>query len=166
MGTLIGPEPIAPHHDLTGFSCGRPSLDDWLKQRALKSEGRSARTYVVAEEGKVVAFYCFAAGAVTHASAPKSLQRNMPDPLPVILLGRLAVDLTQQGRRIGRAMLVDALKRALQVSQQIGARAVMVHAIDEAAARFYQAAGFTRFPLESMTLFLTMESIAAFGLGE
>jgi GNAT superfamily N-acetyltransferase len=161
MGALSGPEPIGSQHNIAGFSCGQQSLDEWLKQRALRSEGRSARTYVVAEDGNVIAYYCFAAGAVRHGEAPKQLQRNMPDPLPVILLGRLAVDAGQHGRGIGKGLLRDALKRALEVSRHIGARAVLVHAIDDAAARFYERAGFTRFTTEPRTLFITIEAIAA-----
>jgi GNAT superfamily N-acetyltransferase len=161
MGPLSRPEPLGQQHNVDGFSCGHPSLDDWLKQRAIRSEGRSARTYVVTEDGKVVAYYCFAAGAVRHEDAPKPLQRNMPDPSPVLLLGRLAVDLTQQGRGIGRSLLGDALRRALEVSRHIGARAVLVHAIDDGAVSFYESAGFTRFVTEPRTLFITMDAITA-----
>jgi GNAT superfamily N-acetyltransferase len=161
MGALNRPEPIGEGHDVADFSCGQPPLDDWLKQRAQRSEGRSARTYIVADEGRVVAYYCLAAGAVRHGEVSKPLQRNMPDPVPVIFLGRLAVDLTQQGRGLGRALLGDALRRALAASRHIGARAVLVHAIDAAAVRFYRAAGFNEFPPDSRTLFLTIEEIAA-----
>ena len=161
MGALSAPEPIGPHHRLLEFSSGKPPLDDWLKQRALKSEGRSARTYVVCDEDAVVGYYCFAAGAVRLAEAPKPLQRNMPDPLPIILLGRLAIDSRQQGRGIGKGLLRDALRRALEASRAIGARAVVVHAIDDDAVRFYDAFGFAPSPISPRPLFLPMETIAA-----
>lgn len=161
MGALSAPEPVGPHHQFLGFSSGKPPLDDWLKQRALKSEGRSARTYVVCDEDVVVGYYCFAAAAVRLAEVPKPLQRNMPDPLPVILLGRLAVDSHQQGRGIGKGLLKDALHRALGASRTIGARAVLVHAIDDDAVRFYNAFGFMPSPISPRTMFLPMETIAA-----
>jgi predicted N-acetyltransferase YhbS len=161
MGALGAPEPINARHDLTAFSSGKEPLDNWLRQRALKSEGRSARTYVVCDGDTVVGYYSFAASSVRLSDAHKPLQRNMPDPLPVILLGRLAVDANHKGRGIGSDMLRDALLRALSVSQLIGARAVMVHAIDEAAVSFYVASGFRRSDDLPMTLFLPMETIAA-----
>src|SRR5690606_496983 len=142
-----------------GFSCGKPPLDDWVKHRALRAEGRSARTYVTCEARAVVAYYCFAAGAVRLEGVPKPMRRNMPTEVPVILIGRLAVDSRFQGRGIGSALLRDAFARALEASTIIGARAVMVHALDEEAAAFYTAYGFERFPESSLTYFLQMETI-------
>jgi GNAT superfamily N-acetyltransferase len=160
-GSVAPPVPISPDHLTDAFRCGRPSLDDWLHHRALKSEGRSARTYVACLGRTVAAYYCFAAGAVRLDDVPKPMQRNMPTLVPVILIGRLAVDAQYQGTGLGKAMLKDALLRALQAAEIVGARAVMVHAIDEEAATFYARRGFIRFPDASYTFFLPMEAIRA-----
>jgi predicted N-acetyltransferase YhbS len=161
MGALSAPQPIDARHQLSGFASGKPPLDDWLKQRALKSEGRSARTYVVCDGDVVVGYYCFSAGSVRLSDAPKPMQRNMPDPLPIILLGRLAVDTNHQGRGIGKGMLKDALLRATEVSRLIGARAVMVHAIDDEAVQFYLATGFIRSPDLPQKLYLPLGTVGA-----
>jgi GNAT superfamily N-acetyltransferase len=160
-GELSAPEPITPQVKVDDFSSGKPPLDDWLHRRALKAEGRSARTYVVAARSVVVGYYCFAAGAVRLAEAPKPLRRNMPDPVPVILLGRLAVDQRWQGRGIGKGLLKDALLRALAASLHIGARAVLVHAIDDDARAFYEGFDFVAYPAGTRTLFLPMETIGS-----
>ena len=159
LAAVSAPRPIAPDDETADFSCSKPPLDDWLRHRALRAEGRSARTYVVCEARAVVAYYCFAAGAVRLEDVPKPMRRNMPTEVPVILIGRLAVDSRYQGRGIGSALLKDAFARALEASTIIGARAVMVHALDEEAAAFYAAFGFVRFPGSSLTFFLPMETI-------
>lgn len=158
---LSPPCPIAPAHDTAAFSCGQEPLDDWLKQRALKSEGRSARTYVVCSGETVVGYYALAAGAVARAGAPAKLRRNAPDPIPVMIIGRLAVDEGFAGMGLGSGMLRDAFRRILQVSQTVGCRAVLVHAIDRDAAAFYARYGFIEFPAGSRTLFLPLETLAA-----
>jgi GNAT superfamily N-acetyltransferase len=160
-GRLSAPAPITPEARIDDFSSGKPPLDDWLQRRAMKAEGRSARTYIVTAHSAVVGYYCFAAGAVRLLDAPKALRRNMPDPVPVILLGRLAVDQRWQGRGIGKGLLKDALLRALAASLHIGARAVLVHAIDDDAKAFYEGFGFIAFPDGTRTLFLPMETIGA-----
>jgi GNAT superfamily N-acetyltransferase len=156
---LSAPAPIMPLARVEDFSSGKPPLDDWLKRRALKAEGRSARTYVVTAQDIVVGYYCFVAGAVRLVDAPKPQRRNMPDPLPVILLGRLAVDQHWQGFGIGKGLLKDALLRALAASLHIGVRAVLVHAIDDDAKAFYERFGFIAFPDGTRTLFLPIETI-------
>jgi len=155
------PSPISADHDTSGFNCGKSALDDWLKLRALKSEGRSARTYMVCAGLEVVGYYCLATGSVRVDELPKKLGGDMPAAVPVIILGRLAVHSGYQGRRIGRYLLKDALLRALQLSRQIGCRAVLVHAIDEDAAAFYAGFGFIAFPPGGRTFFLPIKSIAA-----
>lgn len=158
---ISAPAPIAASHDTSRFSCGKPALDDWLRERALRSEGRSARTYVACLGNGVIGYYCFAAGAVRIDEVPKAMRRNMPTLVPVILIGRLAVDAGYQGLGLGRSLLKDALLRALQASGIVGARAVMVHAIDEQAAAFYAGYGFIPFPADSLTFFLPFETIKA-----
>lgn len=155
------PVPLTPDHVTSRFGCGKTALDDWLRLRAVKAEGRSARTYVARLGDVVVGYYCFAAGAVRIEDVPKKMQRNMPTLIPVILIGRLAVDSGHQGLGIGKGLLKDALLRAAKAAQIVGCRAVMVHAIDEAAAAFYASRGFIPFPADSGTFFLPMETIRA-----
>jgi GNAT superfamily N-acetyltransferase len=159
-GRLSAPSPIGPDHDLGQFHCGTESLDDWLRLRALKSEGRSSRTYVVSDGPIVVGYYCLSTGAEKRASVPSKIARNTSDPVPLILLGRLAVDLNYQGRRIGAGLLKDALQRVAQVSKAVGSRALIVHAIDRNATAFYVKYGFIEFPQASQTLFLPIDTIA------
>lgn len=158
---LGAPEPIRPDHITSRFSCGRPPLDDWLKSRALQSEGRSARTYVVRAGDEVVGYYCIATGSVRVDELPRKLRGDLPSSVPVITLGRLAVHLGYQGQRIGKSLLKDALLRSLQISQQVGCRAVLVHALDAEAAAFYAAFGFIAYPEGGHTFFMAMKSIAA-----
>ncbi|MBN9533332.1 MAG: GNAT family N-acetyltransferase [Alphaproteobacteria bacterium] len=158
---LTAPAPLDAGHEIADFDCGKPALNDWLYSRAGKAEGLSARTYVVCLEKRVVGYYALAAGAVQRTHAPSRLSRNMPDPIPVFVLARLAVDRNYSGRNIGSGLLKDGLKRALQASNAIGARAVLVHAIDEDAARFYLQYGFMPFQRERNTLFLPIRQIAA-----
>ena len=153
------PVPIDSTHDTSGFSCGVDVLDDWLKAVALKSEGRSARTYVVCEDRVVVGYYCLSTGSVSRGSAPGRLRRNVPDPLPVMVVGRLAVIERCKGQGIGSAMLRDAVRRALQVSEIVGCAALVVHAIDDAAATFYRAHGFVESPVGPRTLFLPLDAL-------
>jgi GNAT superfamily N-acetyltransferase len=163
MGKIDGPpEPLGASHDLSRFDGGKDALNDWLRSKAARSEGRSARCYVVCEGAVVVGYYCLAAGAVMHAPArlPRTLRANLPDPAPVLLLGRLAVDKAHHGRGIGKGLLKDALQRALAASRVIGARAIVVHALDDDAAAFYAGFGFRPFPGEPRTMFLAMETVA------
>jgi GNAT superfamily N-acetyltransferase len=158
---LTPPTPLTASHDLSKFDCGKSVLDEWLRRRALKNESRGgSRTYVVCEENRAAAYYALAAGAVTRERAPASLARNMPDPLPVLIIGRLAVDVRYQGMRLGAALLKDAVLRCLKASREIGATAILVHALDEDAARFYAQYGFIPFPQEPRTLYLPMASVA------
>lgn len=155
------PTPIEATHETAAFTCGKAALDDWLKTRALKSEGRSARTYVVCAGNSVAAYYCLATGSVRRAERLRRLAGDVPDHVPIIVIGRLAVDSRFQGMRLGKHPLKDALLRALQVSRQVGCRAVLVHAIDEDAAAFYAAYSFVRFPAASRTFFMPVKQIAA-----
>jgi hypothetical protein len=128
--------------------------------RALKSQGRSARTYIVTNRRKsVVGYYCISTGAVALAGAPPKLKRNMPDPILVIIIGRLGVDTRHQGGGIGRGLLKDAFGRIMTASDIVGVRAVLVHAIDQDAMPFY--ARFHTFPEGALTLFISMEDVIA-----
>ena len=154
---LTAPVRLTAFHNLAGFDCGTPSLNQWLTRQALKNEVSGAsRTYVVCLDNSVVGYYCLAAGAVVRTEAPKPMQRNMPDPIPVMVLGRLAVDLANQGQGIGRALLRDAILRVLGAAEIVGIRAILVHAISEEAKRFYLSHGFEESPIEPMTLCLAL----------
>ncbi len=157
-----GPTPITPAHETGAFSCRHVSLDDWLKNNALKAEGRTARTYVVTEGPRlVVGYYCLATGAVAREGAPGRVRRNAPDPVPIAVIGRLAVAKHYERRGIGSGMLQDALRRVLQISEAVGCTAVFVHAIDGDACTFYTRFGFVEFPSDSKTLFLPIQTLRA-----
>lgn len=154
---ITPPEKLTPAHDLSGFHSGEEALDDWLRQRALANEESGAsRTYVVCVKKKVAGYYALATGAVAHADAPGRVKRNVPDPIPVMVLGRLAVDREFQNRGIGTGLLRDAVLRTLQASEIAGIRAILVHAISEAAKGFYEKQGFIASPIGPMTVMITV----------
>jgi GNAT superfamily N-acetyltransferase len=158
--TLNPPVPLADHHDFADFGCGVATLDDWLRKRARANQASGAsRTFVLCEEDRVVAYYALASGAVRIAEAPSSLRRNMPDPIPVAVLGRLAIDRAHQGRGLGRALVRDAALRLLQAAEILGIRALLVHAICDDAKNFYVATGFTPSPLDPMTLIVGLAEL-------
>jgi GNAT superfamily N-acetyltransferase len=151
------PRPINAADDLQQFDCGHAALDEWLRNRALRNEsGGASRTFVSvdAETGRVAGYYCLAASSVRSTTASGALRRNMPDPIPVILIGRLAVEQGHHGRGLGAALLRDAIVRSVEASTIIGARAIFVAAIDDAAVRFYERFGFTPLPGVSRLLYL------------
>jgi GNAT superfamily N-acetyltransferase len=157
-GSISPPEKLSSIHDLVQFHCGEPALDDWLRKRARQNEESGAsRTYVVCVGKRVVGYYALAVGAVAHVVAPGRVRRNMPEPVPVMVLGRLAVDQTMQGGGVGPALLRDAVLRTLQAAEIAGMRAILVHAISERAKRFYEKWGFVSSPVEPMTLMITVE---------
>lgn len=159
--TYTPPEPIKPTHDVETFDCGNPTLNDWLRKRALGSETSGAsRTYVVCYENKVVGYYCLASGSVIRAEAPGKIRRNMPDPIPVMILGRLAVDVNHQSKGIGKGLVKDAVLRTLQASEIAGIRAILVHALDEEAEQFYvERCGFTPSPVHPLTLMVMLADV-------
>lgn len=161
-GPLTPPEKLRPGHDLSGFDCGEASLDDWLRRRALpNTESGASRTYVVCSGPmRVVAYYALAAGAVAHLEAPGRVKRNMPDPIPVMVLARLAVDRSYQGRGLGASLPRDAIVRTLQAAEIAGIRAMLVDAISDRARRFYESAGFAPSPVDPSMLFITMAEAA------
>lgn len=160
--TLTAPTPLADHHELSLFASGAAALDDWLKRRARANQLNGAsRTFVICDGDRVVGYYALASGAVNVSAATGRFRRNMPDPIPVALLGRLAVDRRWQGRGVGRALFRDAALRLSNAAELIGIRGVLVHAISQEAKAFYLALGFDPSPLEPMTLMITLADINA-----
>jgi GNAT superfamily N-acetyltransferase len=157
---LLAPQPLTAAHRVDDFSCGEPGLDEWLKRRALSNHlSGASRTFVSCDnEGRVFGYYAMAAGAVSHSLATSGIRRNMPDPVPVMVLGRLAVDLRAQGIKLGGALLQDAVRRALVVSENAGVRALLVHALNDSARQFYEHFGFQVSPQHPMTLMLRLNS--------
>jgi GNAT superfamily N-acetyltransferase len=157
------PQPLVATHLLDRFACGEASLDEWLKRRALSNQlSGASRTFVVTDQdGRVSGYYAMAAGAVSHQMATGGVKRNMLDPVPVIVLARLAVDQRAQGIRLGAAMLQDAVNRAVAISGNAGVRALLVHALHERAKRFYEHYGFQQSPQHSMTLMLRLSTVKA-----
>ncbi len=155
------PEHIQPTHDLTTFDCGKPVLNDWLRNNALNNEKHGgSRTYVICYGEQVVGYYCLANGSVFHSDAPGKIKRNMPDPIPVMILGKLAVDINHQGKRLGKSLVKDAMLRTLQASEFGGIRAILVHALDEEAKRFYvEKCGFMSSPIHPLTLLITLADV-------
>ncbi|MDR3425425.1 MAG: GNAT family N-acetyltransferase [Alphaproteobacteria bacterium] len=156
--TLTAPTLLTPSHDLDDFCCGVASLDDWLKRRARQNQiSGASRTYVVAAGQKAVGYYCLASGALALGEAPTSLRRNMPDPVPVAILGRLAVDMAWRGRGLGAALLQDAFLRTVQAAGILGIRGLLVHAISDEAKAFYEHHGFIVSPTQPMTLIVSLK---------
>lgn len=157
---LSAPTPLAAHHVLDEFSSGEPILDDWLKRRALANQlSGASRTFVISDLNfRVQGYYAMAAGAVSHQQATSSVRRNMPDPVPVMVLARLAIDHRRQGEKLGASLLQDAVNRAVSVSLNVGVRALLVHALNERAKSFYEHYGFQSSALDSMTLMLKLHA--------
>lgn len=159
---ISAPEPLADTHDLSVFGCGVSTLDDWLRQRALKNQTTGAsRTFVACEGKRPLAYYALASGAVTVTMATGRFRRNMPDPIPVVVLGRLAIDVSAQGQGLGRALVRDAGLRVLQAADAIGIRGLLVHALSDEAKAFYERVGFDPSPLDPMTLMITLPDLGA-----
>lgn len=160
---LTAPEPLSSVHRVDLFDCGEPSLDEWLRKRALGNQASGAsRTFVAANaSGQVMGYYALAAGAVAHAAATGAVRRNLPDPVPVLVLGRLAVDRNAQEIKLGAALLQDAVRRTIGVSADAGIRALLVHAPSERAPQFYLHYGFEASTLHPMTLMLRLPATSS-----
>jgi GNAT superfamily N-acetyltransferase len=155
-------QPLSETHDVSGFNCGgHESLNEWLRRFALASQrNESARTYVVHRNGLVVGYYSISAGSVSVEESPTRIAKGLArHPIPVILLARLAVDRSERGTGMGKALLKDALVRIAQAADVVGARAVLVHAIDERARSFYQHFGFEPSPVHELQLMLLMKDL-------
>lgn len=158
MVSLSAPEPLSTSRNREVFDCGEPVLNNWLKRRALKNEDAGAsRTFVVCQDNNVVGYYVLATGSVMHKEAPGKIKRNMPEPVPVMVLGRLAVDKGAQSMGIGRGLLKDAILRTITVAKHAGIKAILVHALSEEARKFYLRCGFIESPLDPMILMITLK---------
>ncbi|KKZ85042.1 N-acetyltransferase [Rhizobium phaseoli] len=158
--TLSAPAPLADHHELAEFSSGVAELDEWLRRRARANQASGAsRTFVVCEGNRVIAYYALASGAVRQPEAPGRFRRNMPDPIPVAVLGRLAIDQSHQGRGIGRALVRDAGLRLVNAAEILGIRGLLVHAISDDARAFYEAVGFLPSPSDPMMLMVGLHDL-------
>lgn len=157
---LSPPEPLRNDHEVEGFDSGEPTLDAWLQRRAKANQASGAsRSYVIPRGATVVGYYALASGGIDLDAAPGRLRRNMPDPIPVVVLGRLAIARTEQGRGLGKALLRDALLRVLQASEHVGIALFVVHALSERAKRFYLSCGFRESLLDPMTLLARVRDI-------
>lgn len=155
--SLSAPAPLTDYHILDAFRCAETELEIWLKQRARRNQTDGAsRCFVVCKGDAVIGYYALAAGAVLHPQAPGSVRRNMPEPIPVVVLGRLAVHVEWAGKGVGAGLLKDAILRSLRLSEELGVRALLCHAISQSAKKFYLHHGFIESPIEPMTLMLNL----------
>lgn len=160
LAEISAPEHLTNSHSLDGFACGEPSLDDWLRERALANEAAGAsRTYVVCAEARVVGYYALATGALLRADSPNSVSRRMPEPIPVMILGRLAVDRQFQGTGIGAGLLKSAALQTIAVAETAGVRALVLHALSDSAKAFYTRHGFVESPTKPMTMIASVASL-------
>jgi GNAT superfamily N-acetyltransferase len=158
--TLAPPVPLGAHHVTEYFSCGTDGLDQWLKGRSLKNQIQGAsRSYVVCDGARILAYYALASGAITLSGATGRFRRNMPDAIPVVVLGRLAVDQKLQGQGIGRSLLKDAGLRVLHAADAIGIRGMTVYALSDDAKAFYEKIGFESSPIDSHLLMMTLADL-------
>jgi len=159
---LSAPVPLNDGHMVEGFDSGVPALDDWLARRALANQRSGAsRTFVVCDDDTVVGYYALASGGIIAAASPGKFRRNMPDPIPVVILARLAIAQSHQGTGLGRALFRDAAGRVVNAADSIGIRGLIVHAISDSARAFYVRLGLTPSPLEPMTLMVTLGDLRA-----
>jgi GNAT superfamily N-acetyltransferase len=152
---ITAPRLLAADDRLDDFDCGVPVLNEWLKRRAIANHVSGAsRSYVVCRSGKVIGYYCLAAGAIAVGAATGSIRRNMPDPIPVVILGRLAIDLTAKGQGLGAGLLKHAIEQTQEAAKIAGVRALLVHAKDQNSADFYRHFKFAPSTLDPMILLL------------
>ena len=158
---MISPPELLSHHHVTNeFSCGKTVLDNWLNRQALKNQAnRGSRTFVISSNGKVAGYYALASGAVERSQVTSNIARNMPNPIPVVILARLAIDCNFKGYALGKALLKDALLRSLNVANEVGVKAVLVHALDSEAVSFYEKFGFQYMTKQENTLMLSISNI-------
>ena len=159
---LSAPTLLAAHHRIVDFDSGVLSLDDWLKRRAAMNQVSGAsRTFVVCEGNTAVGYYALASSAISVEAAPGRFRRNMPNPIPVVVLARLAVARSHHGQGLGRALFQDAARRVIQAADAIGIRGMIVHALSDEAKAFYLHLGLDSSPLEPMTLMVTLADLRA-----
>jgi len=157
--TLRGPEPLEARHQLEGFDCGKPVLNDWLLRHARQAQASgSAKTFVVTNGAHVAGYFSLTVGQIDTLEAPERIRKGMGQyPLPVVILARLAVSAQDQGRGIGFGLLQDAIRRTILIAEQAGIRAMLTHPIDEEAATFYTRFGFMASPLREQQLLLLLK---------
>jgi GNAT superfamily N-acetyltransferase len=159
-GRTTAPEPLSPDHEIDAFDSGVTALDAWLKTRARANEvSGGSRTFVMCEHRRVVGYYSLAAASIMHSQATGKVKRNMPEPVPAVLIGRLALDKAWQGRGHGVSLLQDAVLRVVGAAETVGVRAILVHAISDEAKPFYERFGFRASPVEPMTLMMTIDEV-------
>ncbi len=159
---LLPSQPLNDSHVLTGFDCGVASLSQWLVRRAkTKQLSGASRTFVVCDDARVAGYYALASSAIAVASATGCFRRNMPDPVPVVVLGRLAVSTTHHGLGLGRALFQDAGLRVIRAADAVGIRGMIVHALSEQARNFYLGLGLDESPLDPMILMTTVADLQA-----
>ncbi len=160
---ISSPVPLTESHDTSQFYSGEPTLDDWLRQRALRNASRLAsKTFVICPEGskEVIGYYALSMGQILNSEVIGSMRRNMPNMLPAIMLGRLAISEDHQGKGLGQSLLFDVVQRSLRTAtSDISARLILVHAISPEAEQFYLKNGFTRLPVETPTFALDLLKI-------
>jgi predicted N-acetyltransferase YhbS len=155
------PEAIRPDRDVGAFECTHADLVDFLRRRALANQlSGASRTWVACVDGRVVGYHSLAAGSVARIQVPGHVRRNMPEPIPAVVLGRLAVDARHEGQGIGGGLLKDAVLRSVNVAREVGARVLLCHAIDEPARTFYLHHGFRVSPIEELTVMLDLTKVA------
>lgn len=160
--TFLPPEPLSGRHDIESFDSGVESLDTWLKRRAMKNQiAGASRTFVACDGVRVVAYYALSSSAIAVDGATGRFRRNMPDPIPVVVLGRLAVDRSFHGKGMGRALVKDAGLRVLQAADTIGIRGIIVQALSAETKAFYARVGFNPSPLDPMMLMMTLADLKA-----
>ena len=160
-GGATAPTRLNTAHDISRFDCGNDLLNDWLRDHALNNEGQTARTYVVCDGNVVIGYYCISMGSVERKQLPSKLKRRqgLPNHIPVAIIGRLARDKSPAWRGLGRDLVKDALIRIVSVSETIGVRCVLVHAIDDEAALFWKGLEFQEYPGGSKTFFIAIETV-------
>lgn len=158
MNSYSPPRPIDEHDDTNSFDSGEPSLDQYLRKRALANHVQGAsRCFVTCRDGQVVGYYALASASIQHHETSGKIRRNMPDPVPVILLSRLAVDRKEQGSGLGKNLLRDAILRSIDASEIIGVRALLVHALNDTARTFYARFDFEPSPTDPLHLLLLIK---------
>jgi GNAT superfamily N-acetyltransferase len=156
------PRLISDADDVATFDSGEPTLDDYLRNRALANSACGGSScFVTCREGRVVGYYALAASSVTRAECPGKIRRNMPEPVPVILLSRLAVDRKEQGNGVGADLLRDAITHTIEAAEHIGVRAMVVHALHDDARQFYLHHGFDPSPTDELHLHLLIKDAKA-----
>jgi predicted N-acetyltransferase YhbS len=159
--SLTSPVPIGRIHDTSAFDCGIGPLNEYIRKYALLNhQNRSARTYVAMRDVKVAGYYALASASASKIEVPQRVAQGLDNyPVPLTLLARLAVDVSEKGKGLGQGLLQDAILRALQASELVGSRAIVTHAKDEAAKAFYERFDFVPSPLNEFHLYLLMKDV-------